>query len=214
MILRLILALSLGLMLTGLCRAAEDPDRGPLEFGDLTSKGIRHGPLLISADETTSREHGKLIDATGHVKMRYEMESGDLLESFSKFAHYDDYKKTGEVYGDPRAVWKRKDPTQPEIVLVGKKILVGIEDESLSAFGHVVVTQSSSTLTAEEMHFSNPKKKLTATGGPPVFEVRQTQHHTRITSDEIVAWTDRRQVHFNHSVHGVVDLLQDPRTIK
>jgi hypothetical protein len=98
--------------------------------------------------------------------------------------------------------------------LVAKKIVVTLEDESLSAYDDVLVTRSSSTLSAQEMHYSNPKKMMTATGGRPVFEVYQPQHHTRITSEEVVAWTDRRQVDFNHSVRGVVDLLEDPKGLK
>lgn len=209
-----IIALALVLSAAGLSRAADSSGDDRFSLGDITPKGIRRGPLQLSADETVSRDHAKLIDAKGHVKMRYEMESGDVLRSFSEFAHYDDRKKTGEVYGNPRAIWNSIDPKEPETDLTAEKILVDIQQESLSAYGHVVVTRASSTLTAEEMHFSNPQKKLTALGGRPVFEVRQPDQHTRITSEEVVAWTDRRQIHFDREVRGTVDLLEAPKGLK
>src|SRR5581483_10459525 len=195
----LLIALGLGLAFSPLLKAAEekDNDNDHFQFGDFTSKGIRRGPLQISAEETTSHDRAKIIDAKGHVKMHYDMESGDVLESYSKYAHYDGVKKTGEIYGHPRAIWKSVDPKQPETLLTADKIFMQTEEESLSAYGNVVVTRSSSTLHAQEMHYLNSQKKLTAFGGRPVFEIWQPQHHTRIVSDQVIAWTDRKEIHFN-----------------
>ena len=121
---------------------------------------ITRGPLKISADETTSTDKGKMIEAHGNVHIRYELESEDILVSNSNFARYNEQESLGELTGNPKATWFRKDPLQPSTFLTAETILLKIKDEGLIARGNVKVIQASSTLTAQEIIFSNPDKKL------------------------------------------------------
>lgn len=169
---------------------------------------VLRGPLRISARETVSKERGKVIEASGDVFVKYDLESGDRIESTSQFARYDEKDMSGELTGDPKAVWKQRDPRQPSTTLTADKIFLKIKAEELRALGNVVVHQASSTLTAEEIAYSNQKKLMTAQGGTPEFDVRQPGHHTRIRADKVTARTERRQINFEGDVHGVVRLEQ------
>lgn len=169
------------------------------------------GPLKISADETISRDKGKWIEAKGNVWIFYELESQDILESYSNFARFDDIHKSGELLGSPKAIWKRKDPNQPSITLTADRILLEIEKERLLAKGNVFVYQAGSTLSAQEVDFSNPEKKLFATGSRPEFNVIAPEHKTKISADQITAWTDKKMIHFDGKVHGIIHLVQEPK---
>ena len=63
---------------------------------------ISRGPLKISADETVSREKGKIIEASGNVVAKYNVESGDTIESHSQFAKYNekDQINANLIYSD------------------------------------------------------------------------------------------------------------------
>lgn len=187
---------------TGLLSAKE------VELG-AEEQGLVRGPLRISADETTSREKGALVEASGNVRARYDMESGDVIETRSRFARYDRKANVGQLYGDPRAVWKRKEPGQPQTDLSAEKIILNVNEEGLTALGSVSVVQASSTLTAGEVRYLNADRKLVATGDRPTFDVVDPRHHTRISAEEIVALTDRRQINFNRKVSGTVLLSSD-----
>lgn len=170
---------------------------------------IMKGPLQITADETVSKNHGKLVEARGKVYVRYQMESGDLIESFSQTARYDESAGTGELFGNPKAVWKQKDPQQPQATLTADKILLKIKDSELYASGNVVVVQSSYTLKAEDVAFLNQEKKITASGQRPEFVVNDLQQHTTISAEKILAWTEKKQINFSGKVKGVVVLKSD-----
>ena len=165
---------------------------------------ISQGPLKISAQETLSRDRGKWIEAKGDVRVNYDMELGDRLESFSQFASYNEKDGRGEIWGNPKAIWKRKNPSEPETELEAEKIILKIKESELYASGRVWVAQTSSTLCADEIAFANREKKMTAKGGRPEFTIRQTDHFTKISSDEIVAWTEKRQIQFSNRVQGKV----------
>ncbi|OGR52755.1 MAG: hypothetical protein A3I11_04365 [Elusimicrobia bacterium RIFCSPLOWO2_02_FULL_39_32] len=169
---------------------------------------ITRGPLKISADETTSTDKGKMIEAHGNVHIRYELESEDILVSNSNFARYNEQESLGELTGNPKATWFRKDPLQPSTFLTAETILLKIKDEGLIARGNVKVIQASSTLTAQEIIFSNPDKKLIAQGEKPKFNVLEKDHHTLIEADKITAWTEKREIEFNGKVEGTVFLNQ------
>lgn len=169
------------------------------------------GPLKISADETISRDKGKWIEAKGNVWIFYTLESEDVLESYSNFARFDDSNKSGELLGSPKAIWKRKDPNQPSITLTAERILLEIEKERLIAYGNVFVYQAGSTLSAEEVNFSNPEKKLFATGSRPEFNVIAPEHKTKISAEQITAWTDKKTIYFNGKVHGIINLTSNPQ---
>lgn len=175
--------------------------------GGESREGVLRGPLRISADETVSKERGKIIEASGKVSVHYLMESGDRIESSSRFARYDEEEKTGRIYGSPKAKWKRLDPNTPETLLIADEILLKIKEEGLIATGNVSVFQGSSTLKAQEIRFLNSEKRLIARGGRPEFDVKQDRHHTRISAEEIVALTENKQINFNRKVHGVVELI-------
>lgn len=169
---------------------------------------ILRGPLKISADETTSTDKGKMIEARGNVNIRYELESEDILISNSNFARYNEQESLGELTGNPKATWFRHNPNEPTTFLTAEQIILKIKDEGLLARGNVVVIQASSTLRAEEIQFSNPDKKLTAQGAKPKFDVLEKDHHTLIEADQITAWTLKREIQFNGKVEGTVFLNQ------
>ncbi len=166
------------------------------------------GPLRISADETISKNSGREFEAKGNVWIAYELESKDVLESYSDFARFNETTKCGELLGDPRAVWKRNNPPQPSITLKADRILFEIPNEELSAYGNVFVYQANSTLNANEVHFSNLEKKLSASGGRPEFHITAPEHKTEISANEIQAWTDKKTIHFTGKVSGVVLLTE------
>lgn len=170
---------------------------------------VMKGPLKISADETVSKEHGRIIEASGKVRVNYEMDSGDTLESFSKFARYDEKAGTGELSGNPKALWKSSDPNRSETTLIADKIFLKIKDSELNAKGNVTVIQAGNTLKADEIAYVNAEKKMTAKGQRPEFDIRDTQHHTKISADEIIAWTDKKQIHFNRKVQGIIELTPE-----
>ena len=169
-------------------------------------EGIFRGPLKMSADETVSKEKGGIIEAMGNVQVKYEMESGDVLESHSGFARYNEKEGTGEVWGQPKAYWRRSDPSDPETRLIADKILIKIKDSELHAAGNVLVIQSSSTLAAENIAFYNRQKRMTADGGRPEFKIRQARHNTRISAKRITAWTEKKEIQFSEKVRGEVVL--------
>lgn len=170
-------------------------------------KEILRGPLQISADETVSRERGKLIEATGNVFVRYEMESGDLLESFSRFARYNEKEYLGELWGNPKAIWEQKGAGQSRTTLTAEKITLKIKDSELIANGNVIVLQTSSTLKANEIRFFNSEKKLVAEGGRPIFSIQEPQQKTTISAEKIVGLTEKKQIQFNEKVQGVVEFV-------
>lgn len=165
------------------------------------------GPLKISADQTISREKGKWIEAEGNVSVQYEMESGDILESFSQYARYDEKKGLGELWGKPNAVWKPRSQGQPPTRIVADKMILRIQESELFAGGNVTVTQASNTLKANEIRFFNAEKKMTASGGRPLFTTYQAQEHIRIHAEKIVTWTEKKKIQFNEQVRGVVEFL-------
>ena len=165
---------------------------------------ILKGPLKISAGETLSKNKGKVIEATGKVLVNYDLENGDTIESVSHFARYDEKTLTGELTGNPKAVWRRKDPTFPQTTLIADKIILKVKEEELYASGNVHVLQTSSTLKAEEVLYSNREKKMAAMGGRPEFDVQGEAHHTKIQAEKIDALTERKQINFNGNVKGVV----------
>ena len=177
----------------------------------ISPEAVSQGPLKLSADETISRDRGRIIDASGHVKVNYDMENGDTLESVSQFAKYDHGEGLGEVWGNPDALWKRKDPKEPATRLLAQKIILKIKDSELLATGNVSVIRSSSTLRAEKISYSNGEQKMTALGGQPEFTIRETNHHTRIRAQKIVAWTEKKEIHFSDHVKGVVLLKEEPK---
>ncbi len=185
----------------------------PLDWGaeDSERERIRKGPLKIFADQTVSRDKGKMIEASGDVKATYDLENGDRIESRSEFARYDQKGLTGELTGSPRAVWKRKDPQFSQTHLTADKIVIKVEDEELLAEGRVFVSQASSTLKAESVTFSNVNKQLLAEGGTPEFDVVQDDQHTKIRAQKITAFTDTRQINFSGKVSGVVELRKLPQ---
>ena len=172
---------------------------------------VSKGPLKLSADETVSKDRGKLIEASGHVKVNYLMENEDTLESVSQFARYDHAQGVGEVWGSPDAIWRRKDPLEPTTRLLAKKIVLKLKNSELLATGNVSVIQTSSTLKAEQVSYSNSEKQLTALGGQPEFTILQANHHTRIRAQKIVAWTETKEIHFTDRVKGVVLLKEEPK---
>ena len=135
------------------------------------------------------------------------MESGDLFESFSQFVRYNEKENYGEVWGKPKAVWKRKDSGQPQTMLEAEKIALKIKNSELFASGNVSVVQASSTLKAEEIVFFNQEKWIQAQGGSPQFKIQETQHHTEISATKIIAWTEKKQIEFKEKVRGKVQLL-------
>lgn len=176
----------------------------------ISAEELSKGPLKLSADETVSMEHGKIIEASGHVKVKYLMENGDTLESASKFARYDREEGLGEIWGEPDALWVSKDPDQPATRLLARKITVKPAESEILAAGEVSVIQSSSTLTAETVIYSNEEKKITAVGGRPEFSIRQDDHDTRISSLKITAFTEKREIQFTDQVKGTVTLKKAP----
>ncbi len=172
---------------------------------------IRKGPLKIYADQTVSRNKGQTIEASGDVKATYDLENGDRIESLSDFARYDQKGLVGELTGNPRAVWKSKDPQMSQTRLTADNIVLRVEKEELLAKGQVFVSQTSSTLKADSVLFSNLEKQLTAEGGQPEFDVLQDEQHTQIRAQRIVALTDRRQINFSGKVNGVVELRKLPQ---
>jgi len=184
-------------------QAAENPVKR------ISAKELSKGPLKLSADETISKDHGRVIEAAGHVKVKYLMDNGDTLESVSQFARYDRGQGLGEVWGGPDALWVSADPTQPATRLLAQKIIINPMNSELHASGKVSVIQTSSTLTAENVSYSNEEKKITAVGGRPEFTIIQDEHHTRISAQIITAFTDTREIHFSEKVRGVVLLKND-----
>ncbi|OGR97268.1 MAG: hypothetical protein A2902_03010 [Elusimicrobia bacterium RIFCSPLOWO2_01_FULL_64_13] len=193
--------LALALVLASAVRA------GPMEPA---GRDVRRGPVHISAEETVSTDRGGKVEARGDVSVGYDMENGDRLETFSQRARYDEKAGIGVIWDRPKAVWTRKDPAQPETDLTADRITLLIKKSELLAEGHVEVAQTSSTLRAERVHFFNSEKRLTADGGRPEFAIRQEGHRTRISSRDIVAWTDKRRIQFSHQVQGVVLLRSQP----
>ncbi len=165
---------------------------------------LSKGPLKLSADETVSRDHGRIIEASGHVKVNYLLENEDTLECVSEFAKYNHTEGVGEVWGHPDALWRRKDPMEPATRLLAKKITIKTRDSELNAVGNVFVLQSSSTLVAEQVSYSNKDKQMTALGGEPEVTIKQATHDTKIKARKIVAWTEKKEIHFSDRVHGVV----------
>jgi len=176
----------------------------------ISAERLSQGPLKISADETVSREHGKIIEASGHVQVNYLMENGDTLQSSSQFARYDRGEGLGEIWGDPDALWISKDGSQPPTRLLAHKIAVKPAESELKATGKVSVLQSSSTLSAETVSYSNEEKKITAMGERPEFSIRQDDHETRISSQKIIAFMDKKEIHFMGQVQGTVILKKAP----
>ena len=172
-------------------------------------EAIMKGPLKISADETISKEHGQIIEASGKVHVNYLMDSGDTLESFSKFARYDEKAGIGELFGNPKAIWKSKDSRYTQTTLTADNIRLKLKGSELFAKGNVIVVQSSNTLTADEIEYSNSEKKMTASGGRPEFDIIEPKQHTKISADEIVAWTEKKQIHFNRKVQGIIILTSE-----
>jgi lipopolysaccharide assembly outer membrane protein LptD (OstA) len=171
-------------------------------------KQLSRGPLRISADVTESSKGGQLIEAQGHVRVLYDLESGDRLNSISDYARYNQPEGLGEIWGRTEAVWKQKDPAQPETRLAADNVTIHIKDSELVATGSVRVDQTSSTLTAEQIIFYNVEKKMTAEGRRPTFSFRQPKQNIRISAERIVALTDRRQIQFTEKVKGVVEFTQ------
>ncbi len=170
---------------------------------------LSRGPLKLSADETVSRNHGRLIEASGHVKVKYFMENGDTLESTSQFAKYDHDLSLGEVWGNPDSLWIRRDSSAPATRLLAQKIILKVKDSELFASGKVSVIQTSSTLTAEKVSYSNIEKKLTAMEGRPEFNITQPTHKTRISAQTITAFSEKKEIHFSQSVKGMVLLKEE-----
>jgi lipopolysaccharide export system protein LptA len=137
------------------------------------------------------------------------METGDVIESFSQQARYDQQAGTGELFGSPKAVWKQPDSSQLPATLTADKIFLNIKDSELSAYGHVVVVQSSYTLKAEQIAFLNQQKKVEAAGQRPEFTVNDQQQNTVISAEKIYAWTEKKQINFIGKVRGVVMLKSD-----
>ncbi|MBI3013425.1 MAG: hypothetical protein HYY63_07360 [Elusimicrobia bacterium] len=164
------------------------------------------GPLKIKADETISTEKGEIIEARGNVFISYEMESKDEVESFSQFAKYYEKEKRGELAGDPKAIWKRKFPEPSVITLTAEKIKFNIQDEELAAQGNVLVHQTSSTLKADEILYSNRERKLEAKGKRPEFNVQESEHQTQISANNIEAWTEKKEIRFDGDVQGLIYL--------
>ena len=187
-----------------MCYAAEPAVR------KLSPEELSKGPLKLSADETVSKEHGKIIEASGHVKVKYLMENGDTLESASQFARYDRADGLGEIWGQPDALWISNDPAQPATRLLAEKITIKPAESELEATGKVSVLQSSSTLTAERVTYSNEEKKMTAVGGRPEFFISQEDHDTRISSNKITAFIEKKEIHFTDQVKGTVLLKKAP----
>ncbi len=165
------------------------------------------GPLRIYADQTLSKKMGKLVEAQGNVHVIYELESKDILDSFSQLARYDEEQGTGEFLGAPKAVWKRQDPALPKITLTANRILLKIKDEELLAQGSVNVSQASSTLKDRQVTYFNADKKMIALGERPEFDVTEIDHHTKISSRQITAWVEKKEIQFVGEVEGVVELL-------
>ncbi len=176
----------------------------------IDAKELSRGPLNLSADETISKDHGRIIESAGHVKVKYLMENGDTLESSSGFAKYDHELSLGEVWGNPDAYWFRSKSSEPATRLLAQKITLKIKDSELFATGNVSVIQASSTLTAEKISYSNLEKKLTAIEGNPEFNIAQANHKTRISAQTIEAFTEKKEIHFAGKVHGRV-LLKDEK---
>lgn len=192
------------LLAAGLAHAAEPAVK------KISPEELSKGPLKLSADETVSLDHGKIIEASGHVKVKYLMENGDTLESASRFARYHRGEGVGEIWGEPDALWISKDATQPATRLLAQKIVLKPQESEIHATGKVSVIQSSSTLTAETVSYSNEEKKITAVGGRPEFSIRQDDHDTRISSLKITAFTEKREIHFTGQVKGAVFLKKAP----
>lgn len=201
-----LLALASSAIFAGAARAAAPLRIADAKYQDEERERIRKGPLKIYADETVSRSRGSTIEASGHVVATYDMDNGDRIESFSDFARYDNKGLTGELTGNPRAVWNRKGDAAAQTNLKADKIVLRVEKEELYASGNVKVDQSSSSLTAQEVLYSNEKKQLIAQGGKPEFDVMQEDHHTVIRAERITALTERRQINFNGKVSGAVQL--------
>lgn len=172
-------------------------------------KQIMRGPLRISALQTVSTNHGKIVDGEGDVAVKYEAETKDTFESFSQYAHYDEEKGIGEIWGSPRAVWKRADPAQPQIHLIADKITLALDRLELTATGNVTVTQASSTLKAQQVKFFNAEKKITAEGNRPFFTLLQPQQRIKISSEKIFALTEKKQIQFDEKVSGVVEFQHE-----
>ena len=175
----------------------------------IKAEDISKGPLKLSADETVSRERGKIIEASGHVRVKYLMDNGDTLESVSQYAKYDRPLGLGEVWGNPDALWIRKDPSEPATRLLAQKIILKVKDSELFASGSVSVIQTSSTLTAEKVSYSNSEKRMTAVGGRPEFSILETNHKTRISAQKIVALIEKKEIHFSEKVKGTVLLREE-----
>jgi len=189
-----------------LCLAAGPAYSADTSVAKNRSKDLSKRPLQISADETISRNRGKNIVASGNVSVKYLLENGDRLESVSDFAKYNHTTSVGEVWGNPDALWLRNDPQEPRTRLRADKIIIRVNEYELDALGHAQVLQSSSTLTAEKISYSNKEKKMTALGERPEFTIQQTEHFTKISAKKIVALTEDKEIHFSENVRGIVNL--------
>lgn len=166
---------------------------------------LSRGPLRISADESVSKEKGKIVEARGNVFVRYEMDSGDVLESFSQYARYDEKNDLGELWGEPKAFWKRARPEQAQTELTADKIILLMRNSEMVATGNVLVVQASSTLKANEIRFFNLEKKITSSKGRPLFMTQGNQQQIKISAENIVTWTEKKIIRFDREVRGVVE---------
>lgn len=157
----------------------------------------------MEANETTVSGHGKVVEASGNVKMIYTMDNKDVIETFSKEALYQETNQTGTLKGSPRAFWKQgigKLSTK----LKANEMVLNIKDKELHATGEVFVNQSSNTLSADEIIFNSAQNKFTTLGQRPEFYVEDEKYRGKIMSDSIVAWTDKKQIYFLGKVRGTI----------
>ena len=163
---------------------------------------IKKGPLHLSADETIAREQGRYIEAYGNVRASYDLENGDKIESFSQRANYYEKEELGDLTGNPKAIWKRKN--ESDVELKADKIILKVKQSELEAYGNVLLVQSSNALTSQQIIFLHTQKKMVATGGRPEFSVVDATNKTKISADQIEAWTEKKQIHFKGNVRGTV----------
>ncbi len=168
-------------------------------------KAMEQGPIRITAEETESKETGRYVEARGNVHVDYELDTGDTIHSISKFARYDQKEEFGELWGNPKAVWKRKDATQPDTALSAEKISLRVKGSELFASGNVEAVQSGRTLKAQEIRYYGVERKMVAETGRPAFFVQEPEHRVQISAENIVGWMDKREIQFSRKVKGRVE---------